>query len=354
MKKLFLFILLCGSMVVLADKVKAPDWMDALMRENIYPAEKYYTGFASSSANKGEDKATLYDRVQQNARVSAVSSIQVSVEQTVDRYIKNIQSHGTASTTDIMTSYAETRTSIKDIPGLKVDIWENPKTGEVSAFAWIKVSDLSNRLMRRIAANTGKIETELRNIEMLVAKGEKVQARNNLPAIQTMLADVESDQRVMLCIDASVTDEDLSMDDVNKLKDRYRALNAELKNGIAIFLDCKADLFGSNFPAFKGEIQGALSPFGCSFVNSPEEADWIIIVITTTREYNTTTYGNLKTYFVYVDANIAIDKGRTHQRIYENKISEKGNHTLSNEQAARDGYKKISPKISAIIKEHIQ
>ena len=348
----FLFTLFFSA-IVMADKATAPDWRDALMREKLYPADKYYTGFASSKLEKGADKTALYDQVQQNARVAAVSSIQVTVEQTVERIMKNTQSQGTASTIDIMKSQAKSHTGIKDVPGLNVEVWENPKTGDVSAFACVKIADLSKRLMRRILTNTGKVETELQAVDNLIARGEKTRAREKLLVIQTMVNDLENDQRVMLCIDPNVTDEELGIDDVNKLKERYSTLTANLKNGIAIFLDCKADIFGANYMALKSEIQGALSPLGCSFVNSPKQSDWTISVTATAREYNTVNYGNLTTYFVFVDANVAIDKVATNQRIYENQISEKGNHTHNNEQAARDGYKKISPKLSAIIKEQI-
>lgn len=62
----------------------------------------------------------------------------------------------------------------------------------------------------------------------------------------------------------------------------------------------------------------------------------------------------MSTYFVYVDANIAVEKTATGQRIYENKISEKDGHTLNFKKAAREAYKEIAPQISAIIKEQVK
>ena len=331
----------------------APGWMDALVRETVYPADKYYTGFASDKSPKGADKPAVYDRVQQNARIAAISSIQVSVEQTIDRYLQNAQTHGSVATTDIMTSRAKSHTSIKDVPGLKVETWENPKTGEISAFAWVKTSDLSNRLMRRIAVNIGKTETELRNVELLIERGEKVQAKNSMTGVQTLFDDIENDQRVMLCIDPSVSNDDLSLEDTNRLKERYRALAAELKNGISVYLDCKADLFSSPYAALKSEIQGALSPVGCSFVSNTDQSDWSISITAAAREYNAATTGKYTLYAVIVDATIAITKTATNQLMYENQLSEKGTHTHNYDQAARYAYQKISPKISAIIKEQI-
>ena len=51
---------------------------------------------------------------------------------------------------------------------------------------------------------------------------------------------------------------------------------------------------------------------------------------------------------------ISIDKGSTGQRVYEDAISEKGGHTHNYEQAARQAYQDLSPKLSAIIQEQIR
>ena len=331
-----------------------PDWLDALKREAIYPAEKYYTGFATSTVKKGEEKTDVYERVKQNARVEAISSIQVSVEQTVERYMQNKQSGSLASTTDIMTSHSKSHSSIKDIPGLNVEVWENPKTGDVSAFAYIKTVDLSKRLMRRILTNTGKIETELQGTEDLVVRGEKSQARNRLPILQSIFDDIESDQRVLISVDPNVTDEDLAVEELNAFKKRYQALVGDLKNGIAIYLDCKADLFGKNYSTLLKEIQGAISSIGCMFVDDPEASDWAIYISAPAREYHADQFGNITSYTSYVDATVSIDKTSANKRVYENEMSVKGSHTHNYEQAAREAYKKIAPKISNSIKEQIQ
>ncbi len=348
-----LVFLFCSIGAMGANSV-APDWLDVIKREALYPSNKYYTGFATSNVKKGEDKTDVYERVKQNARIDAISSIQISVEQTVERYMKNTQSQGVASSIDIMSSYAKTRTSIKDVPGLNIEVWEDPKTGDISAFAWISATDLSKRLMRRILTNVAKAEVEINTIEEIVARGDKSQAKMKLQELQLNLDNLESDQRVLLSVTPNVQDDDIAINETNALKKRYHALFDELKNGINIYIECNADLFGINYEPLKKEIQGALSQMGCSFVSSSGLSDWSIYITTAAREYNSTSYGNFTTYVTYLDASIAIEKMVTHQRIYENQLTEKGTHTHNYEQAARDAYKKIAPEVSNIIKEQIQ
>ena len=353
MKKLLLYLFLFSPAWLLATKPERPVWLNPVSREALYPAGTYFTGFASAVISKGEDKETVYNRVRQDARVEAVASIQVSVEQTIELYMQNKQARGDVSTTQIMTSHAATRTSIKDIPGLKVELWENPKTGDVCAFAWVKTDNLSKLLMRRIVANSAKAEAAIESIESMVERGDKMTAKNDLSKLQTQIADIENDQCVLLSIDANVTDEDLAIKETSLLKKRYRILAADLKNGIKVYLDCNALLFGQAYAALKSEVQSALSPLGCTFLPTDKEADWVITIAAAAREYSKSDYGGISSYFAFVDAEISIDKG-SGQRIYANAISEKGGHTGNFEQAARLAYKSISPKICAIVKEQIQ
>lgn len=352
MRKLLIILSSALSLTVFAQQ---PDWVDPTFREEHYPAGIYYTGFSSAYVKNGEDKETAYDRLRQNARTEAVASIQVTVEQTIEKHMQNIQTGTDVSTKDIVTSRITTRTSIKDVPGLKVEIWENSKTGEVYAFAWVKATSLYRQLMRRIIANNAKAEVELESIETMANRGEKVQAKKNLKRVQELIDDVESDQHIMLSIDTSVTDEDMAVQETNLLIKRYQALTSNLKNCINIYLICNAQIFGQNYNALEGEMQSELNKLGVTFVTSPEQSDWAIYVNASAREDVIGHFGKSTSYTAYVDASVAIDKGAAGQRIFEEQLkSERGTHTTNFEEAARVAYKKISPQIGEIIKQHIQ
>lgn len=130
---------------------------------------------------------------------------------------------------------------------------------------------------------------------------------------------------------------------------------AQLKNGLNIYISCHAYMFGQNYNALKEEIEGALSSMGCTFVSRADQSDWAIYITASAREYNKIGEGNDAQYVVYVDTKLSIDKTTTGQRIYEEQLKpEKGMWNFSYEQAARDGYKQIAPKLSTIIKKQIQ
>lgn len=51
---------------------------------------------------------------------------------------------------------------------------------------------------------------------------------------------------------------------------------------------------------------------------------------------------------------VSIEKNATSQRIFEDEISIKGSHTLSYNEAARDGYKRIAKEVAKMLKENIK
>ena len=161
-------------------------------------------------------------------------------------------------------------------------------------------------------------------------------------------------QKLLATVDENADEESLQLQETRTLQRRLIELIAQLKNGINIYLACTANMFGTDYSDLAATIQGNLSPIGCTFVSSAAESDWAITVTAPARQYNKVDYGSVSTYFAYVDATVIITKTATGQCIHKSVITEKGGHTHNYEQAARDAYRSIAPKISALIKEKIQ
>ncbi|MBQ7531330.1 MAG: hypothetical protein IJT12_06440, partial [Paludibacteraceae bacterium] len=220
--------------------------------------------------------------------------------------------------------------------------------------AYVKKTTLIRQLEKKITVGLTKIETSLDQIDQLIATGQKIQARDIAGKTIPQFDEVDDAQKTLAAVDENANEETLQLQETRTLQHRLTGIIADLKHGINIYLQCSADMFGTNYGTLKSEIQGELSKLGCTFVNSATEADWAIYVKAPARQYNKSDIGGVSTYFCYVDATVSIDKTVTNQRIHEDQISQKGGHTHNYEQAARDAYKHISPKISAIIKAQIQ
>lgn len=141
---------------------------------------------------------------------------------------------------------------------------------------------------------------------------------------------------------------------VNKLEQTIKSELADLEYGTTYCVVCNADNFGRKYFKLANEIKGDLSESGCNFVDDPNTADYVIYIDAAAREYNAMVTGGVTSYYSFVDAAIAIDKVATNQRIFEDEVSVKGSHTLSYDEAGRDGYKKIRKEITKMLKENIK
>ena len=355
MKKILLILLSISSLVATAQM--PPNWYDNDMRRSSYPDGQYFIGFAEGQRLGSESMEAATSRLKNAARVEALSTIRVHVQNTttnqaLSQTLRTME--GTFRQSAREFSSATTTKVEMEIPGLQIEAWTNPENGNIAAFAYVKKATLIRQLEKKITVGLTKIETALDQIDQLLASGQKMQAREIAGKTMPQFFDLDETQKTLAAVDENADEESLQLQETHTLQHRLTGIIADLKHGINIYLECSANMFGTNYGALKAEIQGELSKLGSTFVSSAEQSDWAIYVNAPACEYNKVEYSGVNTYFTYVDANIIVDKTTTGQRIYEDQISEKGGHTHNYEQAARDAYKHISPKISEIIKQQIQ
>lgn len=140
------------------------------------------------------------------------------------------------------------------------------------------------------------------------------------------------------------------LNDVHGNEQTIKQKIADLEYGTTYCVICEADMFGKRYVKLANEVKGELSAQGCNFVNDAANADIVINISASARKYNQFQGA----YFTYIDAVVSIDKTATGQRIFEDEVSIKGAHTLSYDEAARDGYKQITKEITKILKENIK
>lgn len=352
MKKIFLITFSLLSFTVLAQE---PDWFDSKKRQAFYPTSTYFSGFAMDEISPNADVEKAMEHIKSAARVEAVSTIQIYVDnvkqdntrsesyQTMSKYVEEIYQQFTSNTT---------LTIRMDVPGLKVNGYK--KGNIVAAFAYVKKSDLKRQLEKQITMGLTRIETQLDNIEELMNNGQKMEARSRIEPIVNDFLPIEKNQEILLAVDANADAESLQLNETKALQQRYAKMKASLKNGVYVALHCNSNLFDGSYDAMTEQIKGNLSSLGCTFTNKDSEADWIVSINSVAREFNQSNFGSSSTFFTYVDSKINIQKSKTGQVIYADELSVKGGDTRDYIRAGIAGYKELTPKISAIIKQQIQ
>ena len=212
----------------------------------------------------------------------------------------------------------------------------------------------SSQLVKRIAIEIDEVDATLPQINILLKKGEKIQAKKMVHGALSRINRIEAYQQQLIQSNEPVEAEDLMLEQTRTTKNYLQAKANQLRYSIKLFVTCTATIFNANYSYFSGYILRDLADMSVTFVNSPQEADWIVTITASARESNYTKWGDVSTYFSSVDALIVIDNNIIGQRVYQNALSEKGGHTQDYTQAAQTAYERLAPKICNIIREQIQ
>lgn len=351
-KKNFLLLFVLSSVCCLADE---PRWMNAEQRDMLYRNTEYYTGFAVTDVRAGENIEDAYNRARSQARTELVSSIRMSVHVETNTEMLN-RVYGTDDVQTLETFHSASRQTAgaSNIPGINVEVYSAPKSKTVCAFAYIQKKDLARKLEKQLIATLSKIEIVLDEAKQSATEGNKAEAKKKLAALGEQYAVVEETQCTMLAVDATLGKEDIAADEYMALRKQISALNQELNDGYAIFIQCQATLSGADYPSLQKSIKGELSEMGCHFVEEATTADWIILINAHVDEYNTTTFGSMSTYIVYAIADMTMDKTSSGKRVYEEELTQKGVHTVSYKEAGKDAYRQLLPQICQVIKQQLK
>lgn len=335
-----------------------PRWYDLSSRNMFYPSSEYYTGYSEDVRDAHVTLEAQLKQISDMARTELMASVQIKVKSITNSYINSTQyesSNQEMSQELLQLFEMQTQTSVNmQLPGIKIETWQNSTENTVVAFAYVRKADLINHFDKQITVSIVRLENALQNIAQMEAIGQKTDARKLAETSIKHVTDIEYAQRILLAIDESKDTSKLQTTESNRLKQQLLHKISELQHSLTIYLQCNADIFGGTYSTLEGELKGELSKLGCSFVNALEGADYVVEIKASSREYSHVQMNGMNQYFAYVDANITITKGVTQQRIYEDELSVKGGHTHNYAQAARTAYKSISKELASVIKGQIK
>lgn len=256
-------------------------------------------------------------------------------------------------------SYISYTSSTKFSTDLNIKLIEtkayyNSFTKEGYSIAYIDESKAISTYIKDVRIIYNKISNAIAIADTYVSTGFKTKAGTELENARREFSKLEEPYFWLAILNYPENDLNDLLLEKTSLEQTLTHRLSELQHGINIYVQCSADMFGTPYLQLEGDIKEPLSTIGCNFCNDANDADWIITVRSAAEEYNHITIGGNSAYFSYVHANISLTKTATQQVIYNGEISEKGSHTHNYNQAARDGYKKISQQISEILLKHIK
>ena len=314
-----------------------------------YTTEGYFHDIESAQNSEKINNAKFKNDLLDQARTNLSKQIQVRVEE-VNQINKNVVNGKTnieyasmrQSSTDVDMQLAESKSYL------------DSSTGEQYVIVYINKEDAVKFYENEIKMFVSRANSIITIADNYIDKGFKSKAKDELTGFLPSFEEVGKNFFWLNVFGMDDTNIQKYLEQVNQLEQTVKLIISDLEHGISYCVVCKADNFGKAYPTLMNEVKGELSTSGCSFVDDPSSADYVIYINAKAREHNTISNAGGTAYFAFVDAAVAIDKVATNQRIFEDEVSVKGSHTLSYSEAGREGYKKISKSISKLLKENIK
>lgn len=318
-----------------------PEWVK-------YTYGGYFYDIQSDNNTRRFLEADFKNYLLNNARASLAKQIKMNVHDAaemnktaIDGRTSIIYSSNTTFSTDLNMKLVETKSIYY------------PSTGEGYAIAYIDKDAAKNYYTNELTLIKNKITNTIELADSYIESGFKKKAELELNKSLKLFNAVDEPLFWLNIFGAGQPEINDWQRSFNQAEQNVKRQLADLKHATVIYLSCNADLFGKSYPTLQNGLKGKLAAKGCSFTDSPDNADWVITVNCSAREYSNVKAGNSNAYFTYIDAAISIDKTMSSQRIYEDEISVKGSHTFGYQEAAKAGYKDIVTELSEIINKNI-
>ena len=316
---------------------------------NMYMAHGYLYDIQSEKKDAYTSDSEFIRGLVDLARTNIAKQIQIKIE---DNAIIEKLSRNGRSNVDYysITSFA---TDV-DINLLETKSYFNYNENKMYVIAFINKSEALRFYKRQVDVIFNNVEKSLSITETYEETGFKTKAKNEIDKAESELSKLDNPIFYLTVFDCPEYELQDILRKYSELEQLVKRKISDLEYGTNIYVDCTADMFGQTYFNLQKELKAKLSDMGCNFTDDKDSADWAIIVHANSRQYNTVDFGNSVNYFSYVDAEITLEKVVTNQRIYEDMLTEKGDHTHNYNEAARSAYKKITPKIIDLITKNIK
>ena len=342
MKRIGAILLLLTAFLHVDAQECPPEWVR-------YTYGGYIYDIQSDNNNRNLSETDFKNYLLNIARTNLAKQIKVSVQDvaqlnkvSVDGRTTIGYTSSTRFSTDVDMKLVETKTLY------------NSATREGYAIAYIDRDAARSYYRNELMLVYNKINNSVALADNFVEAGFKSKAQGELEKSLSQFGNVDEPLLWMNIFGTPQNELGDWQERFSVLEQNIKRKLAEFKHGTSICLKCTADVFGKPYPSLQNELKGMLAADGCNFVDNPSDADWVITVTCSSKEYTNIRVGNSSSYFSYVNAEIAIDKMATSQRIYEDEIMVKGGHTFGYPEAAKAGYKDIKQQLGKIIKENIE
>jgi hypothetical protein len=339
MKKLAVTMIFVAVSLALYGQGK-PVWMDDDFRKMKYPEGEYVTGFAYGVATGGKPLQELVRQMQTEAEADLSKKIIARISTRSESDVTAVNAGGQYRENERIAVRSVTE-SETELAGVATESYYDAPTGRVYAFAFAKRSDLTDFYKGKLALYVAQTEGALQTAEDLEAGGEKVKAREQCEAAALLLQQAQHARYLLTAIAPGAAPDNDRQAQTASLHNRLTQMQARLAQAVLVYVESRETNFSQPSTALTFQVKAALARKGCSFVNDPQQADFVLHIAASTRHFNT----DRGFVTCYADVQINLTDTRKKISVFRDEFSQKG-VTTAQDTAGRKALEDAAPVVA--------
>lgn len=337
-----LFILLGLATAVNAQKECPEEWQ-------AYTTEKYFSSLQPGENEEMKPEADFLSGLEKTAENRLLKSVKVAVHNLVAIETLNVDE-------DAVVEYLEKYGYAADIGSSVVEKkqYYNNYTHHGCAIAYIEKEAASKKYCSQINASQTRVSDSIKSANKYLEAGTPEKARL---ALETIVPELTSNSNALFLLKVFSCEQST----IDNLREKHSELISAVKSlfdkigpKLMVAVDYSSDVFGTPYWAMQETIKDWLATRGMGYVTDKASADYVLVIRSVARKYNTMSNGTQTTYYSYVDANVSLQKKSDANPVYDKKLSIKGSFLKSYDEAAYVAYKDLEHKILKILEDNIK
>lgn len=285
---------------------QSPLWLDSEWRSLSYSSNKYFSDFVSTSVSTNEKQENKLNELRKEVQNHISENISVQIKGEQSSFGQSIQQ--TKEQEQIFSKYQSQISSKTDVKlvELQIDHYYDEAKKRMYVFGYVSKAKLSDYYRALVEKNLTKIEQFITLATQLESQKAKLKAKQQIGKAVEILPEMDYAMELLLVVNKN------SFEDIqnkhNELYSKLLQITQRLEQSIVIYLKSVEDNFGTSSKSLSSKLKSLLSK-DCSFTDKLEEADYLILIVATTRK------GSSNEYLTYAFADINIEIRNTYTNL---------------------------------------
>ena len=242
-------------------------------------------------------------------------------------------------TQDLLTAL-DKNISQNDLQQSKVDnIFSEIKTMQ-TRMEQSQIADKINAKKNELQVAVSQVENTLKTANDLLNSNEKTRAKSECATALSGVEKVRKIQSELKEMNKNLSSEELQITKSENLYAELTKMQAKLAQGVYVFIENTEDLFGQKVDVVSNKIKADLATNGCSFVDTPEKADFKLKITVSTRKSSQSD----EMVFCFADTQIELYDTHKQKVVFSDEIAQKG-ASDSLEKAGRKAMTDVAKKV---------